>query len=242
MDNYCFHSSIVKLLSNSILCYRFYLESCTGNKCYIGEVVYKGNYLQSENHRYKLIFRKSGNLEMFCGKVLIWASNTFDNTISGLYFDDCSGITLIGNLIHRKKILHVPYGSNQRKTYLLVLQNDGNLIFYSHSKDWTCLTGMEASLGTDGKCSKSKNSFVIISANTEAISQKCSTKNAFLQISQNSQENTCARVSFLKTQLFSCDFCEILKIAFFEKHLRWLFLVNSNKNDNSHWQVLWKSS
>ena len=160
LDNYSFHSSVVKLLSNSILCFRFYLESCSGNKCYIGEVVYKGNYLQSENHRYKLILKESGNLEMFCGKVLIWASNTFDNTISGLYFDDYRGITLIGNLIHRKKILRVPNGPNQRKTYLLVLQNDGNLVLYFHSKHWTYLTGIGASLGTDGKCSKSKNFFL----------------------------------------------------------------------------------
>ena len=32
---------------------------------------------------------------------------------------------------------------------------------------------------------------------TEAIVQRCSVKKVFLEISQNSQENTCARVSFL---------------------------------------------
>ena len=31
----------------------------------------------------------------------------------------------------------------------------------------------------------------------EAVVQRCSVKNVFLEISQNSQENTCARVSFL---------------------------------------------
>ena len=31
----------------------------------------------------------------------------------------------------------------------------------------------------------------------EAVTQKYSVKKVFLQISQNSQENTCARVSFL---------------------------------------------
>ena len=30
----------------------------------------------------------------------------------------------------------------------------------------------------------------------EAVVQRCSVKKVFLQISQNSQENTCARVSF----------------------------------------------
>ena len=32
---------------------------------------------------------------------------------------------------------------------------------------------------------------------TEAVSQRCSVKKVFLEISQNSQENTCASVSFL---------------------------------------------
>ena len=31
----------------------------------------------------------------------------------------------------------------------------------------------------------------------EAVTQMCSVKKMFLEISQNSQENTCARVSFL---------------------------------------------
>ena len=53
-----------------------------------------------------------------------------------------------------------------------------------------------------------------------------------LEISQNSQENTCARVSFLiklqaedlaqvaLAQVFSCEFCEISKNTFFTEHLR----------------------
>ena len=55
----------------------------------------------------------------------------------------------------------------------------------------------------------------------------------FLEISQNSQENTCARVSFLiklqalnfiknetLAQVFSCEFCEISKNTFLAEHLR----------------------
>ena len=49
----------------------------------------------------------------------------------------------------------------------------------------------------------------------------------FLEISQNSQENTCARVSFFcnfvkketVAQVFSCEFCEISKNTFFTEHL-----------------------
>ena len=44
------------------------------------------------------------------------------------------------------------------------------------------------------------------------------------KISQSSQQNTCARVSFLLklqalAQVFSCEFCEIFKNIFFTEHL-----------------------
>ena len=59
----------------------------------------------------------------------------------------------------------------------------------------------------------------------EAVAQRCSVKKVFLEILQNSQENTCARVSifiklqaFIKiealAQVFSCEFCEISKNTF----------------------------
>ena len=52
----------------------------------------------------------------------------------------------------------------------------------------------------------------------------CSVKKVFLEILQNSRENTCARASFLiklqasgltLAQVFSCEFCEISKSIFF---------------------------
>ena len=52
----------------------------------------------------------------------------------------------------------------------------------------------------------------------EAVIRRCSVKKAVLEISQNSQENTCARVSFLikliLTHVLSCEFCEISKNNF----------------------------
>ena len=82
------------------------------------------------------------------------------------------------------------------------------------------------------------------SANQEwvAVAQRCSVKKIFLKTSQNSQENTCARVSFFikfqasacnfikketLVQVFFCEFCEIFKNTFFIKHLRWLLLKGS---------------
>ena len=56
---------------------------------------------------------------------------------------------------------------------------------------------------------------------TEIVTKRCSVKNVFLQISQNSQQNTCARPeasNFIKketlAQVFSCEFCKISKNTF----------------------------
>ena len=52
---------------------------------------------------------------------------------------------------------------------------------------------------------------------TEPVVQRCSVKNVFLEISQNSQENTCTRVSFLiklQVHVFSFEFCEISENTF----------------------------
>ena len=61
----------------------------------------------------------------------------------------------------------------------------------------------------------------------EAVIKRCSVKKVFLEISQNSQENICVRVSFLiklffikkeaLAQAFSCEFCEISKNIFFHR-------------------------
>ena len=45
-----------------------------------------------------------------------------------------------------------------------------------------------------------QNSFKLF---TEEVVQRCSVKKVFLEISQNSQENTCARVSFLINEVKS---------------------------------------
>ena len=57
-------------------------------------------------------------------------------------------------------------------------------------------------------------------------------KKVFLEISQNSQENTCARISFLTKRLwhrcFSVNFVEFLRTPFLTEHLRWLLLKRGN--------------
>ena len=61
--------------------------------------------------------------------------------------------------------------------------------------------------------------------------RRCFERKVFLAISQNSQEYTCARVSFLiklqasasekrdSSTMFSCEFCEVSKDTFFTEHL-----------------------
>ena len=63
----------------------------------------------------------------------------------------------------------------------------------------------------------------------EAVVNSCSVKKAFFEISQNSQENACARVSFLKKRLwhrcFPVNFATFLRTFFLTEHLRWLLLT-----------------
>ena len=56
---------------------------------------------------------------------------------------------------------------------------------------------------------KLTGTLIIILRWTEGVAQRCSVKKVFLEISQNSQENTCARVSFLiKLQTWGCFWME----------------------------------
>ena len=77
----------------------------------------------------------------------------------------------------------------------------------------------------------------------EAVSQTCSAKKVFLEISQNSQENTCV-CNFIKietlAQTFSCEFYEISKNTFsyrtppvaasdWDSQFLWKFILASHK-------------
>ena len=64
----------------------------------------------------------------------------------------------------------------------------------------------------------------MMASSSEAVVQSCSLKKVLLEVSQNSQENTCARASFLiklqawaLAQLFSSEFCELSKSSFFHR-------------------------
>ena len=82
---------------------------------------------------------------------------------------------------------------------------------------------------------------------TEAATKGVLHKKLFLKILQNSQENTCARVSYFNkvacnfikirdsgTQAFSCEFCEVFKNTFFcRTHLVDCFCNELSTDPNS---------
>ena len=61
------------------------------------------------------------------------------------------------------------------------------------------------------------------------VVQRCSVKKVFLEVSQNSQENTCARDSLLTKRpwhrCFTVNFAKFLKTPFLTEHLRLLLLA-----------------
>ena len=79
-------------------------------------------------------------------------------------------------------------------------------------------------------CKICRTLFLRASFNAEAVARRCSIKKLFLEISQNLQENSCSRVSFLMklqteevcnfvkketlAQVFSCEFFKISKNTF----------------------------
>ena len=75
---------------------------------------------------------------------------------------------------------------------------------------------------------KESQPFCIFTKSSEAVAQRCSVKKMFLELSQNSQENNCARVSFsIKLQTSACfpvNFAKFLRTVFLTEHLRRLFL------------------
>ena len=77
-----------------------------------------------------------------------------------------------------------------------------------------------------------RGSFTLLLWWPEAVSWVCSIKKVFLEISQNSQENICARVSFLRKFLikkawhrcFPANFAKFLRTTFSTEHLLRLLL------------------
>ena len=100
---------------------------------------------------------------------------------------------------------------------------------------------------------------IVFSVKKEEVTQKCSVTKVFLKISQNSQKNTCARVSFLiKLQALVCTFInnrlwhrcflvnfdKLLRAPFFIEHLQWLLSYSPywTFSKNCCYENFWNSS
>ena len=78
---------------------------------------------------------------------------------------------------------------------------------------------------------------LLIKEKREAVVKSCSVKKVFIEIWQNSQENICARVSFLITLLkrrlwhrcFPVISVKFLRTPFFIEHLWWLLMKRQPK-------------
>ena len=91
-----------------------------------------------------------------------------------------------------------------------------------------------SSLVCNPKCGRSWE-LTIFTKSSEAVARRCSVKEVLLEISQNSQENSCTKVSFLiklqastllKKRLwdrcFPVNFAKFLRAAFLTEYLWWL--------------------
>ena len=95
------------------------------------------------------------------------------------------------------------------------------------------------------------NRITVAVFNTKAVTWRCSVKKVFLEISQNSQENTCVKLkacNFIKketlAQLCACEFCEISQNIFSENTSRWLLLDSGKtrkKISTVKFQLLYKN-
>ena len=84
----------------------------------------------------------------------------------------------------------------------------------------------------------------------EAVARRCSVKRVFLEISQNSRKNICARVSFpvkicqkkrLWQRCFPVNFMKTLRTYFLTEHRQWLLLQYQISNQTCIsliWQML----
>ena len=110
-----------------------------------------------------MVLRSSGNLEILCGKVLIWASNTYDSRIDRLFFkyDEFKSWNYIVALGEPDSSIKWILHGDDYYTQRLILQNDGNLVLYSSQKPWYNPNGVVDALDTYGKCSNGEKLFFI---------------------------------------------------------------------------------
>ena len=119
--------TLLLVLVLNFLHFWLFLENCQDEKCIRNGIFRREKYLQSRNGKYQLHLRKNGNLVFTCVARTIWTSQTVNNTVDFLYFDE-DGINLILCQKDNSIIWRAPTTRPGKK---LVLQDDGKLILYN---------------------------------------------------------------------------------------------------------------
>ena len=125
--------------------------------CRRGGILTAGNYLESENRKYRLEFQNSG-LHLSCGFTSIWRYGFSNN--EALYLDS-EGLSLVllneqwllGNRWHYKSVT-IWNASTEGHAKKLFLQDDGNLVLSNNNNKIMWETK------TSGACPKGSEQFV----------------------------------------------------------------------------------
>ena len=85
--------------------------------------------LQSQNGVYRLVLNDTGNLEIWCKREKLWTTNTDDNYVNSLVFNNDGKIYHLGK--DNSSRWQSKLSSTNSKPHLMLLQNDGNLVVYN---------------------------------------------------------------------------------------------------------------
>ena len=107
------------------------LDKCQGNNCTDFGILKRGKYLESENKKQRLILSAKGNLEIHCGKNIVWSKGN-DNA-DYLFFHNKLGLVLYDK---NNKSLWKANDMRRRISapMILIMQDDGNLVIYDRCR------------------------------------------------------------------------------------------------------------
>lgn len=107
------------------------------DRLYPGDTLRAEDHLRSENHRYRLVLQRDGNLVLYDGRRQpLWASNT-----NGQRVEKCI-MQQDGNLVLYLRNGQPVWSSNTagRPGSYLLIQNDGNMVIYQPQAVWASNT------------------------------------------------------------------------------------------------------
>ena len=118
-----------------------FLGNCKKDRCTINDILKIGKYLQSQNRNSRLILTATGNLEIWCDRKKLWATNTNDDSVDHLIFKEDGKIYLLAKDNHSR--LEIDTSLTNSKPHLMLMQNDGNLVVYDEcgNRHWESKTG-----------------------------------------------------------------------------------------------------